>query len=483
MKKTYFVWAVLALVALACSQEPGPEFTNYYVSPSGSDKNTGLSEAEAFASLEQAAAILSAGCTVFVMPGTYEEEVIQEAKGREDAPIVWIAFDSAQIPVIKGKGGGGWSETYGLTLDRADHTHLVMLKATDFSFGLYADSCTGLLVDRCVANDNFKTGILIEKSTNVVVRHCSARNNAVNNSKGEGNGIWAEDCYNVLFDADTGNGNGAEPWGGTGLQFFKCHGGEMVSGVADSNRGNGILIEDCTDIVVRGNTCFYNFADFSFDDWWCGGIWVDGGHDITVEQNLFAYTEGADIEISDEDSTDPTGYIVRNNVCIGGYWGIWIGGLESGEVYCNTVVDNTEAGIWVSDPNYYPGPAKNVTVVNNIVSMSGKPGLLIDAGSCDATCSFDYNLYHNTSGSVVVNWEGNIVSFDSYVVSSGWGTHSLEANPEFSDRNMYDYQLEETSPAVDAGWDSFKPDIDFDGNPRTGHCDIGAFEYIPSGFD
>lgn len=475
MKFLSFACTVLTAAALACSNGPGPEGVIYYVSTAGDDENSGLSADEPFATLEHAADLVNAGCTVYVMPGTYSEEVVQDVAGRADAPILWIAYDSTQLPVLKGDGGDG-REIYGFSLEQASYTRLIRLKVTGFTYGIHVQNSDNLLVERCVADDNFATGILIEDCSDVVVRYCSARGNAVNNSQGEGNGIWAEYCTNVQFEADTGNGNGAEPHGGTGLQFFGCTSGEIVEGVADSNRGNGILIEDCDDVVVHGNICRYNFADFSFDEWWCGGIWVDGGSDITVEQNMFAYTEGAGIEISDEDGTDPTGYVVRNNVCIGDYWGIWIGGLESAEVYCNTVVGSTDAGIWVSRPDYYPGPTKSTVVANNIVDVDGVPVLQIDESSYDATCSFDYNLYNDLSGEVSIDWEGSAVSFDSYVSASGWGANSLEADPLFTDRFLGDYRLDEGSPAIDAGWNNYKPDVDFDGSPRTGACDIGAFE-------
>lgn len=45
--------------------------TNYFISPSGSDKNDGMSQAKAFASLAMAQSKVMPGDTVFILPGTY----------------------------------------------------------------------------------------------------------------------------------------------------------------------------------------------------------------------------------------------------------------------------------------------------------------------------------------------------------------------------------------------------------------------------
>lgn len=61
-------------------------------------------------------------------------------------------------------------------------------------------------------------------------------------------------------------------------------------------------------------------------------------------------------------------------------------------------------------------------------------------------------------------------------------TGNINANPIFVDAASYDFSLQESSPAIDAGYDTTQiAPRDFFGQPRTaGQVDIGAIEYIPA---
>lgn len=90
------------------------------------------------------------------------------------------------------------------------------------------------------------------------------------------------------------------------------------------NRGGGILVEDSVQVVVDSNEIYSNDLDVTADEWWDGGIWLDGGRNVTVRNNVFRDNLGPGIQISDEDRQSPTGYVLENNRSNGNYFGIYI---------------------------------------------------------------------------------------------------------------------------------------------------------------
>ena len=53
-------------------------------------------------------------------------------------------------------------------------------------------------------------------------------------------------------------------------------------------------------------------------------MWLDGGGDVVVRNNVFRDNAGPGIEISDEDGQSPTGYVLIGNISTGNYFGIFI---------------------------------------------------------------------------------------------------------------------------------------------------------------
>ena len=115
---------------------------------------------------------------------------------------------------------------------------------------------------------------------------------------------------------------------------------------------------------MEGNEIYNNDLDASADEWWDGGLWLDGGHDVTVRDNVFRDNLGPVIEISDDDNQNPYGYVLENNVCIRNYWGIFIWNLGSSDWPPENIIqrsgnqftDNSRGNVWiVADEDYTTG--------------------------------------------------------------------------------------------------------------------------------
>ena len=93
----------------------------------------------------------------------------------------------------------------------------------------------------------------------------------------------------------------------------------------------------------------------SVDEWWDGGIWLDGGRDVTIRGNYIQNNLGPGIEVSDEDIQKPRGYVLENNVSTGNYFGIYIWNFGSTDLPPEHILrlsgkpfsDNTRQDVWI----------------------------------------------------------------------------------------------------------------------------------------
>ena len=97
--------AIAILVLFGCGDEsnpqgPGPGSDAYFVSTDGDDQNPGTYE-EPWRTISKAAGTVTAGDTVYIRGGTYEEQVTISISGTEDDYIVFSAWQS-EDPVIDG---------------------------------------------------------------------------------------------------------------------------------------------------------------------------------------------------------------------------------------------------------------------------------------------------------------------------------------------------------------------------------------------
>ncbi|MCX7917164.1 MAG: DUF1565 domain-containing protein, partial [bacterium] len=74
---------------------------NYYVSPSGDDKNPGTKE-KPFRTIQKAAGIVNPGDTIFILPGEYDEKVDILRSGEKDKYIKFKGEGNREEIKVKG---------------------------------------------------------------------------------------------------------------------------------------------------------------------------------------------------------------------------------------------------------------------------------------------------------------------------------------------------------------------------------------------
>jgi len=239
--------------------------------------------------------------------------------------------------------------------------------------------------------------------------------------------------------------------------------------------------------VCRGNTVIR--ARASYGGGFGAGIYVDGGRDIVIENNLVTESD-LGIEIGAENSaTDTTGVVVRNNVVhdndktgivFGGY-AASVGRVRSCEFRNNTLYHNDTLGrgfgeLWIqwADGNL---------VRNNAFFATGQNLLLASYGG-NVGNILDHNLWFVEDGAAAARFIWNNAEhtgFGAYQAATGQDANSGFSDPLWVDPAGADFHLGASSPAVDSGDPTTLVDpgeTDLDGAPRSNgpEVDVGADE-------
>jgi len=260
--------------------------------------------------------------------------------------------------------------------------------------------------------------------------------------------------------------------------------------------GGESWVNDDPTLVARNGICsgnqVYN-ANSSYGGGYAGGIYVDGGKDIMIENNIVS---GCDlgIEIGAENSgTIVSGIIVRNNVVFGNEKvGIIFGGyaMNTGRVNNCYFLNNT----CYKNDILYEGwgelaiqYAEDNTIENNIFYCNSQNVLLYSENG-NVNNQLNYNLWYNENGTnnSTFVWRGtSYESFSDYQTGSEQDVNSQFEDPQFLNPSQDDYHIQTLSPAIDKGNPLFVPaigEVDIDGEPRIygSQVDVGADEWHSS---
>ncbi len=250
-------------------------------------------------------------------------------------------------------------------------------------------------------------------------------------------------------------------------------------------------IQPDTALVARNGICRGNQvyrANSSYGDGYAAGIYVDGGRDIIIENNIVS---GSDlgIEIGAENAGMVTrGVIVRNNVLyLNEKTGLVFGGYASytgrvrhcqftgNTLYKNDVLHAGWGELWIQY-------ASNCEIRNNIFYANDQNRLSYSE-SGNVNNVLDYNLWFTESGTAEFVWRGHrYTSLAQFQQATGQSAHGLFADPRFQDAGNADFHLSQNSPAIDRGDPAYQAaagETDMDGEARiaNGRVDIGADEY------
>jgi hypothetical protein len=482
--------------------------STYYVSTTGSDSNPGTLS-RPWRTIQHAADTVTAGDTVYVRNGVYNEVVTMKSSGSASAGFITFSSYPGELATLDGTG---------LTIPNGQ-------------WGLFSFPSQSYIVINGFEIRNYKTDKLTETPIGVWIFGAGSNLQIVNNH-----------IHNIETTAKTNpqqcgsNAFGLTVYGtkapasisalvvsGNEVDHLKTGCSETLS--VDGNVetfviSNNLIHDDdnigidaigfehvspnpkydqARDGEIRGNTV-YNITSYGNPDYGkqyaADGLYIDGGNQIVIEQNLI-HNVDLGIEMASEHLHHVTSQIIaRNNVVYMDYSnGISIGGYANkvgGTDHC-TIVNNTLFANGTKGTNNDSGEfqiqfhATNNIFYNNIVYANTLALFLNNFTSTPLNpAAIDYNLYYSKVGASNGNWtwEGkNYTGYDNYRNQTGLDANSPSfSNPLFlSIGNPPNLDIKPTSPAVNAGknlGENIVGAVDFAGNPRTqkNKINIGAYQ-------
>jgi hypothetical protein len=465
--------------------------STYFVSTTGSNGNPGTFS-QPFRTIQHALDVASQpGDTIEVRGGTYNEKISFPHSGSASGGAITLEAYPGEHPILDGTGVPSSDVGYGNDMVQMINVSFVRL----LGFQIENDKGTST-VDA--------SGIHVE---------------------GSGTSIDIE--HNIIHDISGVHGMGISVYGTSvtnpisnlmiyANQIYNCQPADSETLTLNGNiDGFHILhniVHDCNNIgidmiggeadifglpqqtglpVTRNGICSHNTVyniHANYGGGYAGGIYVDGGQNITLADNV-SYQNDMGLEVGAENAGYiASGIVVDDNLLYNNTQaGLVFGGYASNVgrvehcVFINNTVYNNDTHntgngqLWIQWASY--------NIVTNNIFYASSNGVLI--GSFDPNSNvhntLDYNLYDAAGGSsnATFNWNGaTYSSFAAYRTATKEDSHSLFANPLFVNAAQANFNLQSSSPAIDAGgtvYEEYAP-TDFTGAARGNPPDIGAYE-------
>lgn len=369
-------------------------------------------------------------------------------------------------------------------------------RSNDFGGAVLYNFRNSYFMDDCVFEENtgvngshiFNTG----DSTNVIISNSSF-------SGGLADFGGAHTCYGVDTDYflsnNTYNDNSASTSGGGIIIGFGSYVELKDCDFIGNQAGFGGAVymqNEDMDLDVLNSNFTGNSASFNG-----GSISVSGGHDVLVtgsEFNLNTAISGGGISILELDSPSEStlslsdSYFTNNTVSVqGGALNL----VDCDAVITNVVMANNNTLEYGGAISANASEANDMTYSLTNCTLASNGGLIggisqwQDVTDANLTLEIQNTLLYNNGPNygiedgtpIAVSLGGNQISDLSLQDFTIGSDMNAAGNPFFVDVDDLNFQLTETSPAIDAGVDTNTPLLDILGNPRVNGVDSGAFEF------
>lgn len=463
MRKTIFVLlaaAAIMIIFVFNNTKNAEQNHSIYVAVNGNDQNDGT-KSKPFRTLKKASSEAKAGTTVFIRKGTYHEKLVVKHSGTKEKPINFKAYKKEKV-VLSGKS----------LKDVEGDTSLVTINNKNYITisGLTIQDLTTELSDETVM------GIYVTGSS----RHITLENNHVQRIEthaddGDGHGIAVygtgpmkdiQILHNIVEDLQLGSSESLVLNGnidgfnvennlvrrndniGIDLIGFE---GTSTNKKADYVRNGVVKNNKVYEISSYGNPAYGK-------DYSAGGIYVDGGNNITIEKNTI-YKCDIGIEATSEHAGKYAAHIniIDNIIYNNFYTGISIGGYDEkrGGTIHSTISQNI---LYRNDTKGLDGgqlllqhDTKNNVIERNIFTAGPSRLLIANYFTTNQANKLQKNVFHKEKGKTGI-WvwkEEEYTSFPEFKKASNSDAKSSYIDPKYENENKYDFRLKKDSPAKD----------------------------------
>jgi parallel beta-helix repeat protein len=420
----------------------------YYVATDGRDSNPGTEQLP-WRSVQRAANTLTAGETVYIKQGTYNERIWVQNSGTPGNFITFAAYPGHTVTI---DGTGIPFDWYGL-FNVKDKSYIKVsgLRVINSSYwGIYVGgNSNNIIIDKNYTYNTASSGIAAWRGPETV------------------------NCSDIIISGNeielAVNGKQQECISLSGIDRFEVrynyvHHGSLTQTLEHSTGGEGIDTKDgCSNGKVYGNCVYrtYNKLGIYVD------AWDEDSSNIEVFDNIVHDCQMG-FAVASEAGGELENIVFYNNLAYNNdTWGIRVNAwhddsvLKHGKVINNTFYNNL-AGIYIGDEIF-----EDLVVRNNICSQNEQAQLI------------------NTSETKHRNQQDEIY-VDHNLIDGfrGWwceiyGSMPTVGDPCFVNPSLGDFHLKPNSPAIDKGLPIDAPSYDFEGDPRPAGSgyDIGIDEY------
>jgi len=468
---TLFMSLLFFVGAIRAYAPTGP--TLYYVSPIGNDTNPGT-ESLPWKTLAKAASMATAGVTVFIKQGTYNERLVPVNSGTAEGPITFTSYPGDSV-TIDGEGMRDPTLLSGLIyVDGLKYIKISGLRVLNSATaGIQVKNSSHVAIENNYIDNSYDMGIKVHACDNIIVEANEVVRGCMHND--------LEECLSVSTTTFIEIRNNRVHEGRTiGIDVKYGSSNAIVSKNEVYNQigAIGIYIEAWTvhefNIDVHDNLSHDNQIGFAVTSEMGGLIEA-----VTMHHNIAYRNQQRGIAVVGwgGGQIHPVKNInVYENTIFENGFGVEIGGytgttLDSIKVYNNLIYHNKNAGVRITR---YDGPSgeylmQNIEIINNTIYGNGTLGNGWDADNAG------FNIFNiNPVNMLILN---NIISnnafctihvspevltgsltidynfFDGFrnIANEYTGINALHGRPSFVDSLSNDFHLQSTSPCIDKG--------------------------------
>ena len=409
----------------------------FYVAVGGNDKDPG-SINKPFKTIQKGIDILTPGDMLLIRGGTYKEKISIKNSGSSSGYIT-IKNYPEEIVIIKGTNTGGANlSMVNKSFIRIEGLELSSNSGNDLPMGI---SIEGAGTNIQIVNNKVYDITSISNAHGIAVYGTNPIS-PITNLLIEGNEIY--NCKLGQSESMVLNGNVTEfkvinnrihDNDNIGIDFI---GYEGTAGSGETDRAR--------DGICSGNSV-YNISSINnptYNDYGAGGIYVDGGKNIIIEQN---YVRNCDIgiELASEHKGKTTDNItVRNNL----------------------ILDSTNyAALVFGGESKKNGTAINIKIYNNTIYNADTALVIANADS--STNEVKNNIFNKVNTIIEGKVGKNIIE------------NNISSNAQFVSPWYGNFELKQGSPCINAGVTVDSGTHDYSLKPRivNGTIDIGCLEY------